>query len=398
MIQRIFLVSALIFLQVTSALALEPKWENFLTEIVNQNSGTENLDGVNKVSKKVAQELKSLGFRVTFQDLEEGRRLLIAQTSPTTSKKLALIGHIDTVFSPEADFQKITWADDRVTGPGVIDMKGGIVVMLSILSRLSQDEKNQILILINPDEEIGGHYSKVKLREALAEIPYALVLEPGLPDGSVIDEQSGLVQIKVSAVGKASHAGIDFYSGVNACAALSQKIGEILNYAAKVSDEKFTVNLGLMKGGTKANVVCENAQAVFDIRYIDQKKLDRFLRQVGQIVNAKSKIGKSVNNSVFSLDEVNRSPVLAEVSTDQLLKILQSTKSGANILGKHAGYVSDANKLSSAYPNTQFLVGLGPYGGGMHSGQEFGLRKSFDERAELLFEVIKKVTGPQPTN
>lgn len=376
-----------------SAEPIPEKWSQLLKEIVEINSGTRHLEGNETVRARLIPEFERLGLQASVHELEAGHKLLSFE-APGARPELVLIGHIDTVFPKDASFTKLTRDGDRLMGPGVIDMKGGIILILQILEDLKGTGLlKKIRILLNDDEEIGSPYSNKKMRELVRGVKYGLVYEPGLPDGSVVTSQSGIQWLELTTTGKAAHAGMEPERGINACVELSHKIIETSKLARP--DKKLTINAGVISGGTKANVVCEKASVKLDIRYVDKADLDWTLAAIEAIGEKNYVYNPLLKASPTTETKLTiRVPSMPETATIQIFKQAQEAARslGKELEGRHVGYGSDANLLYDL--GTQFLVGMGPYGGGMHTEEEFMLPESYEDRLELNLALIKRILSP----
>ncbi len=206
----------------------------------NINSGTLNVSGVNTMGQAVVQAFSVLGpdtvERVDLEPLvaigERGEeehhplgRMLFMQKRSQAPIQVMLGAHLDTVYGAEHPFQKATAVDiNTLQGPGVADIKGGIVVMYKALEALERSpyaEKVGWTIFLSPDEEMGSPSSAAHLIERAGGHQLGLIFEPSLPDGSLIKERKGSGNLTVVAEGKAAHVGREPEAGRNAIAALA---------------------------------------------------------------------------------------------------------------------------------------------------------------------------------
>lgn len=367
-----------------------PGWRALLKEIVDINSGTRNVDGLDAVRKVLIPAFEELGLKATVHDLEDGHKL-VAMKVPGGKPELLLMGHIDTVFPKDAKSQDYRVEGDRIYGPGVIDMKAGIVLMVELLKTLRKtDLTKKVLVVINDDEEIGSPYSRDLVKKLTAGVPSGLVFEPGLPDGAVVTSQSGVRWLSLSVQGKASHAGLEPEEGINACVALSHKVVDI----SKLTDfsRKLTVNVGVIEGGTKPNVVCEAAKAGIDVRFVEEDDLEKTLRMIRAIA-AKAYVYNAHLKAApkASLKTSAALPSLPASRTRRLFGLLKiaGEKVGQKVTGRHVGYGSDANNLADT--GLDLLVGLGPYGQGMHTDGEYLTISTFDARLALTAALVREI-------
>jgi len=367
-----------------------PEWQTLLERIVNINSGTRNIEGLEAVRQVLIPEFEKVGLAVTTHELEDSHKLL-SMAVPGGRPELLLMGHIDTVFEKDSGFQQYERRGDSIYGPGVIDMKGGIVLMLELLQAYGgSDQLGKFMVLINDDEEIGSPYSKALVKELADDVPWGLVFEPGLPGGAVVTSHSGVYWLTLTVEGKAAHAGLEPQLGISACVELSDKVVRL----SKLSDydRNLSVNVGSIKGGTKPNVVCESAEAGIDIRFVEQDDLDGALAAIQTIADE-----MSVYNDVLgaaptaSLDTVVAIPSMPSNRTERLYGLLEiaGKKTGQDVSGRHVGYASDGNQLADI--GMDLLVGLGPYGGGMHTDEERLVVSTFEERLDLSRALVEEI-------
>jgi glutamate carboxypeptidase len=367
-------------------------WQSLLERIVNINSGTQNLAGLDTVREALVPEFEKLGLEVTAHELDDGHKLL-SMTVPGAAPEILLMGHIDTVFPKESPFQRFEVRGDRIYGPGVIDMKAGIVMIRDLVSRFSgTDQLGKFMVVINDDEEIGSPYSKELVKELAADIDSGLVFEPGLPDGAVVTSHSGVHWLNLAVEGRAAHAGLEPQLGINACVELSDKVVRL----SKLSDyeRKLSVNVGTVDGGTKRNVVCEFAEAGIDIRFVEKDDLDKTLEAIRAITVEMAVYNDTLGAApTAKLETLVATPSMPGARTERLYALLQAAGKTVRqeVRGRHVGYTSDANFLAET--GMDVLVGLGPYGGGMHTDEEFLLAPTYDERLALTEALVNEILG-----
>lgn len=374
---------------------MAPQWQSLLEELVNINSGTRNVAGLEQVRRALIPRFEALGFVTATTDLGEGRKLLSFQM-PGATPELLLVGHLDTVFEQSGPFQRLRRQGDKLIGPSVIDMKGGVVLMLDVLSSLEDPALlRRIKVVLNDDEEIGSPASKESLKQAARGIPHALVFEPGLPDGAIVASQSGVRWLRLTVKGRGAHAGLEPELGVNACVEASHKA---VRLAALTSFPRgLTVNVGTLEGGTKPNIVCEEARLTMDVRYRQQADLDATLAQIEQIRRDMKVMSPRLGTApTATLETVAQLPSLPPERTRELRDMASRAAASVHqrIEARHVGYGSDGNHLAET--GARLLVGLGPYGGGMHTeGEHLSLRGYAERRSfdRALIQTILSTKG-----
>ena len=251
-----------------------------LERLTNINTGTLNKAGVDEVVGLLNAELLQLGFesRSLPGDVIEmpscpGSEYTVdvadhlLATKPGSGKRMLMIGHVDTVFPLDSPFQTFTRSGDTAYGPGVSDMKGGLVVMLYALKALNHFgalEDKAISILLNSDEEVGSLSSRKYVEEQAALHDYGLVYESS-GNNRLTRARKGLGQARFVVNGRASHAGGAHQQGRSAIKELAYKIVEIENMTDY--ETGVTVNVGVISGGEARNTIAPCAEALVDLRY-----------------------------------------------------------------------------------------------------------------------------------
>jgi glutamate carboxypeptidase len=295
---------------------------------------------------------------------------------------------MDTVYPPESSYDGVRLTDSSLKGPGVMDAKGGIVIMLKALEALERSPfKDQLgwTVLINPDEEIGSPGSRDLLQQLARQSHLGLVFEPCLPNGDLVGERKGSANFTLVIRGKAAHAGRDIHLGRNAIEVMAECILKIR--ALQSQRPGLTVNIGIVEGGRALNVVPDIAIARFNIRIEKQEDEAHVwvgLKSILKEFEKKDGIFLELHGGFFS------PPKMIEGKTRVLF---EEVKKCANELGlkldwQPSGGVCDGNRLAAAgLPNVDTL---GPRGGGMHSSHEYLDVNSLTERTKLAALVLMK--------
>ena len=370
--------------------AIPEHWMSLLKEVVEINSGTQNVEGSEKVRALFIKEFEKLGYIATTFDMGQGHKVVSFDYPKSRTPKIIFSGHIDTVFTKDSPFQKLVIDGDKVFGPGIIDMKGGVVLMANVLSELNEELRRQIRIVLNDDEETGSTFSNDKLKELAHGVPFGLVFEPGVSNGNVVSSLAGVHWIELIVHGRAAHAGSDHKKGLNACVALAEKIAEISKFTNY--SKNLTVNIGMIGGGTKLNVVCEAASAKIDIRFVNPKDLDKLLHKIQAVVEKKNGVNSFNHEApVAELKTIVHVPSLTDHSSKELLAIAKKAASsvGLKIEGQHMNYSGDANRLVQT--GIRLLVGLGPYGEGYHTDKEFLNADSYPARLQFNKAFVEAI-------
>ena len=366
---------------------LTPSHLNLLKEIVEINSASENTAGSRKVREILQPHFLKLGFQEKRVPLEGGHELWVMDF-PGEKVELLLIGHLDTVFPATSAFQSLRVFPDRLEGPGVIDMKGGVILMLQALEELKDTNLlKKVRIIFNDDEEMGSPFSKEAIHREAAGVRRGLVFEPGRPGGAWVTSQSGVYWFEMVVHGKASHAGQAPEKGVNACVDLSHKIVEVVKLMRL--DQGFSISPDVIQGGTKTNIVCDTASVKVDSRYRNPRDLKALRKRIKELSRTSFVRNDSGQGSTTEVNTLADLPAMTMTSTRDLFKEAQTVgkKMGIKVEGEHAGYGSDANHLAPT--GMSLLVGLGPWGDGMHTESETLELRAYDERLVWLKEYLK---------
>jgi glutamate carboxypeptidase len=303
-----------------------------------------------------------------------------------------LAGHLDTVHDPAGSFRElISSADGKfATGPGCVDMKGGLVILVAALEALSEAGVDiEWTVVFNSDEETGSYHSEAVLsrlaREASAAGGVGLVVEPALPDGSLAIERPGSGQFMIEAQGRAAHVGRDFEKGVSAVTALAKALVRVAELP-DVGRGKIA-SIGPVEGGTATNVVPERARAWGNVRYPSQAIADELEAGVRAVKTRADELPRVMVQTSF-----NRP---AKPANPQVMRLAEAARAAAEDLGQKlpfgkTGGVCDGNILQHAGLPT--IDTLGVRGGGLHTPQEWIELDSLVERCQLLAVLMTRMS------
>ncbi len=357
---------------------------DLLLSLVEVNSYTGNRDGVNRVGDIVAGFLGGLGFAETrFARERIGDHRLF--TRPGVGRQILFSCHLDTVFPPELGFDRCLVGEEITTGPGVVDMKGGITVLLhtlKMLDALSARPRAALSVFFAADEETGSEDARDLVEAAARGKDYALVFECGGANGEVVSARKGVGTFRVDIEGKAAHAGNDYLRGVNANLEAAHKLIAIQGLTDL--ERGTTVNVGRVEGGIGANTISPSASLVVDVRYTAPAEAERVVARLGEIAAA-----SYVPSSRATLSGRIQRPVMVETDATRAFVELVSAASGGVVRAEKRGGVSDANLVAAVGVPT--LDGLGPIGGKDHTVEEYMVTQSLFDRIELLAKVLARL-------
>jgi glutamate carboxypeptidase len=358
-----------------------------IERLVNVNSFTDNVAGGNLVGAMLTEMLMDLpGVSVRGVLSERHATHLVASTrlaEETSAGCVAIVGHLDTVFPP-GTFEGFRIEDGIARGPGVLDMKGGLVVAIEALRALAQVgliENVPVRFVIVSEEEIGSPESQAILRRELAGAACSLTLEAGRAADRVITARKGTGAVKAVASGRAAHAGNAHQQGANAIWALARFIDraqQLTDYAAGV-----TVNVGKISGGQGKNTVPDQAEALVDFRF---EKIAHGEATFAELVAAGRAAAESVPGTTVT---VTGGPARMPLErTEANLALYRDYAAHAKAAGLGDGEAallgggSDAS--TTAAMGIPSIDGLGPRGTGFHTKDELIEIASLVPKAEAM--------------
>jgi len=364
-----------------------------IRDLVEIESPSDNKTALDEVAEAVAHKFSRLGGEVRFHRAKDFGSHLQVNFGGKSAKPVLLLGHYDTVY-PLGTLANMPCraVHNRLTGPGVLDMKSGIALMLHALAGLqewySEGQNSElprpVTVLLVSDEEVGSNSSRA-ITEALAKKAAAvLVLEPSYgPQGAAKTARKGVGEYLVKVTGKAAHAGLDFQKGVNAILELARQIEKISSF----TDLKkgLTVNVGIVSGGSRTNVVPAEAAVKVDVRIARMKDaagIDKKMRSLRPF-NRKCKIEIT--------GRINRPPLerTAGVAALYAQAAAVARELGWKLREAAVGGGSDGNFTAALGIPT--LDGLGGVGDGAHASHEHILISELPRRAALLAGLIEAV-------
>ncbi|WP_432698503.1 hydrolase [Marinobacterium sp. YM272] len=375
-------------------------------ELARINSGSWNAQGVNRVGEHLLKYCETLRVKQRLIDLppvEEidkngeirqrnvGRAIRL-QKHPGADRQIMLCGHLDTVFPQSDSFQSVDWLDDyTLNGPGVCDMKSGLLIMIHALLALEQSPLAGRLgwtVILNPDEEIGSPSSAALIADTAAHAQAGLVFEPALPDGSFAGQRKGSGNFSAVARGRAAHAGRDIERGRNAIRALCDFVAALDELNGQ--REGVTFNPAHVSGGGALNQVPDLAIARFNIRtehHDDEHWVQQQLRRLAGEINERDGLSLKIHGGF------TRPPKLLTPANQALFGLLAECGSSLDLQVRYSktGGCCDGNNIAAA--GTPNIDTLGGEGGHIHSSEEFLVVSSLSRRCKLtallLFSLAK---------
>ncbi len=361
------------------------------------NSGSHHPEGLSHMLETLKTDFSRLPGEMEEIALTptpgRGLRLVCRPAAPL---QVFLNGHMDTVYDSGHAFQKCRMIDQNILyGPGVADMKGGLLVMLKALEIFERTSFAHNLgweVYIGPDEEIGSPGSAPFLQEAARRHHLGLVFESSLRDGALIRMRKGAGTFTATIKGRSAHVGRDFSLGRNAVAALCQFVSEVDALNGDIPGAIF--NVGEISGGGPANIVPEHAAAQFNIRIDRTEDIETINARIADLV---AKFNQREGFELQWSGQFNRTPKELTPQIEQLFGFYKDCADdlGMSIHWRDSGGCSDGNNLAGAgLPN---LDTLGVRGGDIHSDKEHAYLDSLPERIRLTALFLMKLASGKIT-
>ncbi|HWR35846.1 MAG TPA: M20 family metallopeptidase [Clostridia bacterium] len=358
-------------------------------ELVVRESPSSSKHAVDALGEFVAAELDSAGGRVRLHRQREFGNLLQADFVTKAKRgRVLLLGHIDTVYEL-GTLSVMPWRErgGRIYGPGVFDMKAGIAQMLYALRALKEVSGRlpcPVTVLLNTDEEVGSVASRAVTEKLATGCDAVLVLEPAAgARGACKTARKGVGNYTIKVTGRAAHAGLDFEKGASAITELARQLVEVVQF----TDLKCgtTVNPGLVRGGTRTNVVAASAEAEIDVRVAtmrDGRALDRKLRHLRPFdKRCTIEVAGGLNRAPF--ERTNGVAALYGKARGLAAEL------GFELAETSVGGGSDGNFTAGIGIPT--LDGLGAVGDGAHAKHEHVIVADIPRRAALLARLLESM-------
>ena len=339
---------------------------DFLESMVNMESPSTDKMLVDRFARFVGSRFESLGGELDFVPAERFGDHLRVKFSGQSANRILLLGHTDTVF-PAGEVAKRPFQirGSKAMGPGVFDMKAGILLIWMALRGLAHEKTplaNSITVLLTSDEEVGSTTSRALLETEAGLAKAVLVLEPSLPGGILKTARKGVGRFTIKAIGRAAHAGVDPTRGINAIEEIAH---QVMQLQAMGDDRGTTVTVGVIQGGTRSNVVPAEAAIEVDVRIASMEAAERISKAVHALKPRLSGARLEIRGAI------SRPPMERTADTARLFSLAQllGVEMGMDIQEGSTGGASDGNFTSALGIPT--LDGLGAVGDGAHSTEEF---------------------------
>ena len=364
-----------------------------LAALVNIDCGTHNKAGVDHVGEWVGARCAAWDWEVERFPLAEHGDCWLARLRGNGAGRVLLIGHLDTVYPDgTAAARPMRFEGPKIIGPGVCDMKGGLLVGMYALRALQMANFRdfaEIAFFFNSDEEIGSPGSRPLYEQIARGMDSALVLESARANGDIVSARKGSGEFNLRVTGKAAHAGVEPEKGANAVVELAHQIIALQELNGLVPG--VTVNPGVISGGTVSNVIPAEAWVIVDVRAIDPAGAEAITQAITTLPARTTIPGTHVElTGAFTYPPMARTPavhLLTELARDSAREL------GFEINDVATGGASDANVLASL--GLPVLDGLGPIGGLDHSPDEYIEADSFAPRAAMVAGLIQRILSEE---
>jgi len=363
-----------------------PQALELLKHMVELESHSLDKSGVDAFAAFLAREFEQRGAKTTIlQQPVRGNQLKAFWDSGRAAKPVLMLGHLDTVWPPgSTQIRPFRIEDGRAYGPGVFDMKAGILLCLLICGAFRDAAAvpaRNVVFLFTSDEEIGTEAGLELLRMTAGECHAVLCLEPPLPGGAAKTFRKGVGTFTVKVRGRAAHAGVDHAKGANAI----QELCRIVLQAQSMTDYErgITINAGTIRGGTASNVVPDEAEAEIDFRVpslADSAWVEDRIRRLGPL---------DPRCTVEITGGLNRPPL---ERSDAVLRLYGKARSAALALGIDLGEGPSGGGSDGSFTAAMgipTLDGLGCSGDGAHAGNEHVEVADVPRRAAFLCRLLQ---------
>lgn len=371
-----------------------------LRRLVAIPTGHNHAPGLDEVRGILTQRLADLGAQVTIVPGDPKPSWLLGGTSGKAPPaavcakltpdlpKLLFVGHMDTVFAPDGAFQVMNIASDgkSATGPGVVDMKGGLVTTIAALEALAAEGVGAAwTFVLTSDEETGSYHSEGVIREQASRHDLGLIMEPALPGGELVVERLGSGQFMVEAFGRSAHVGRAFETGVSAVNALARAIVAIAEMPDVAKGR--IINIGPVQGGDATNAVPAHASAWGNVRYPSQNIADELSSMLSALETTENALPRVKVHTSFNRPAKPMTPDVESLA----LRAREAAESlGQKLPFAKTGGVCDGNILQDA--GLPCIDTLGVRGGGLHTTDEWIELDSLVERAQLMAVLVSRLS------
>jgi len=363
-----------------------PAMQEALATLVNIDSSSHDKPGTDRVAQAMAGWLQTAGvFAEHRGEITQGDVLLarLPGTHPDAAP-VVLMGHRDTVF-PTGTVAQRPWRveGERAYGPGVADMKSGLVLQCFVMMALQKLPALPFPVvgLFTADEEIGSHHGRIAIETHAAHARAAFNAEPGRVSGNLVTERKGGATFQIDVTGRAAHSGVNHADGVSAIEVMARLVMAL--HALTDYGTGITTNVGLISGGMSTNTVAPTAQAKLDVRFRTLAEREAVFAKIHALAAAPGMPGASIR-----ITQTSEFLPLEPEASQELMQRYQTSAAqvGFAVAGEATGGCSDAGFTASLGIPT--LCGVGPVGAKVHTDGEYCCLDTLVPRAQALVNTI----------
>jgi glutamate carboxypeptidase len=372
----------------------QARYEELLAELeamVNVDCGSYSPAGVNEIADRCERRFREHGWEVERRAHDGEPRLgdlVIGRLRGSGGPNVLLVGHTDTVFDDGTVAERpFRIEGDRARGPGVSDMKAGLLAgffATHVLQDAGFDAFGTITYVCNPDEEIGSPFSGPVIRDLAPQHDVAFVLEGARENGDIVSARKGVTDYTIDFEGRAAHAGVEPEKGRNAILQAAHTTIALQDLNGRWPG--VTVNVGAVRGGTRSNVIAERCELHVDLRSPELASLEEAEAEVERVCGATVvpdvRVSVHRNSCHRPMEKREAAQRLVDVAVEAAAEL------GFDLRDAATGGASDANTTSAA--GTPTIDGLGPIGGDDHAPAEWLDVASVVPRTALLAALIAR--------
>ena len=361
--------------------------------LVNIECGPGCKKGIDEIGVMLAGFFDKLGGKSRFHQFELAGNMLVSEFGDCTQPFIILTGHMDTVFKDGTAAERpFKIEEGKAYGPGVLDMKGGIVILSYALKALKEAgwDNHPVKVILLGDEEIGHRDSDAPAK-LMAEAQGAFAafnFETGFVDNGIVVERKGMYQFEVEVFGKGAHVGNDPENGRSAIKEMAHKILDIENLTDWEKGNTF--NVGVITGGTVCNATPAYCKITCDMRFKDSSYLPDVKKQLQVIVDKTYIEGTTTKltdilefNAMLRLD--------GSMQLFEFVKTVAAAEGFGELTPKAVGGASDCGYTTAA--GVPSCCAMGVQGGRNHTVEEFAIVDSLFSRAKLLIAILLKIAN-----
>lgn len=369
--------------------SLQPMMTSWLNDLINTDTPSGHKSELDHFAETFSSRFREDGAQIQIIEQSESGNHVLIRFHPNYSRKkpILLLGHMDTVWDLGESQRRPAYIEKgKVFGPGAVDMRGGLTLLLALshyLSDFPHHLNRPVTMLLNSDEETGSHTSRLLIESQARESEAVLVLEPCLPGGAVKTFRKGVGNFKIIARGVAAHAGVNFFRGVSAIEEIAH---QVLHLRKLCNPEKgATLNVGVIRGGSRSNVVADHAEIEVDFRV-------RTIEEGERLMNAVFALEPKLEGADLQISGgLNRPPLERSANVIQLFQKAKLIAAELGIPLEEGETGGGSDGCFTAALGIPTLDGLGPDGDGPHALHEHVLISSLAPRAALLTELVKRL-------